>query len=111
MANNGFSQAWNNTNISLALDPSGAYQHCSLEYSRSMSLRLSLGVTTNMSITAAIVHDRLYLDAGETRMMIGNDSGNPLWEISTLTFRNRSFPSFFEHVKERPVSYLTCECF
>jgi hypothetical protein len=59
MAIQPFSNGLNNVNIGLALYPTGRYQHCSPQYLR-----------------IAIVNQRLYLDAGETRMMIGNDSEN-----------------------------------
>lgn len=68
MAFQSISSGFTNTNISLALDPTGQYQHCSLHYSR-----------------VAIVDHRLYLDGGETLMMIGNDSANAFWEVNART--------------------------
>ncbi|KAK5058746.1 hypothetical protein LTR84_011010 [Exophiala bonariae] len=65
MAFQSISSGFVNTNISLALDPTGQYQHCSLHYPR-----------------VAIVGQRLYLDGGETRMMIGDDGENAFWEVN-----------------------------
>ncbi|KAK3349547.1 hypothetical protein B0T25DRAFT_548391 [Lasiosphaeria hispida] len=60
-----FSTGWNNSGISAALDPSGSYQHCNFQYP-------SVGILNN----------RLYLDGGETRMMVGDNPNESFYETN-----------------------------